>query len=121
MQQWRNFPELAEFPGTIAVGDARDEDSTYKSSNVRPDTLSSLEPQLSPEAAAQPLRLYSQEGTACFDPLTPTPPPPPFSGRLLQLRILSPHRHRKLLLVAVYLTSTACSVAAVSRLCHERL
>ena len=62
MQLWQELSELAEFPGTIAVGDARDEDPTYKSSNIDPKDMGSFEPQLSSKALAQPLRLYSQEG-----------------------------------------------------------
>ncbi|KAK9824712.1 hypothetical protein WJX74_000161 [Apatococcus lobatus] len=64
MQLWHQFPDLAEFPGTISVGDARDEDPAYKSSNLSSADVSSLEPELSADARAQPMRLYSQEGFA---------------------------------------------------------
>ena len=69
MQLWHQFPDLAEFPGTISVGDARDEDPAYKSSNLSSADVSSIEPELSDDARAQPMRLYSQEGDVlCTSP-----------------------------------------------------
>ena len=62
MDAWRSLGELAEFPGTLVLEDARPENEAYSSEAVTPESLHLLEPGLSPHAASSGARLYRQEG-----------------------------------------------------------
>ena len=62
MNVWSSLGSLAQFPGTLVLGDARPAQEAYPSEGVSSESLALLEPHLSPTAAAQGARLYRQEG-----------------------------------------------------------
>lgn len=62
MEVWRSLGALAQFPGTLVLGDARPENEAYPSDQILHDSLALLEPGLSSRAAAKCARLYQQEG-----------------------------------------------------------
>lgn len=62
MEVWRSLGALAQFPGTLVLGDTRSGSAAYSSDPLMPEHLALLEPCLSSEAAAQGGRLYRQEG-----------------------------------------------------------
>ena len=62
MNVWSSLGGLAQFPGTLVLGDARATQEAYPSDGVTPESLALLEPCLSPTAVAQGARLYRQEG-----------------------------------------------------------
>ena len=62
MEAWRALAELAEFPGTLVLEDARPATEAYPSEVVTPESLLNLEPALLQQAAAKGARLYRQEG-----------------------------------------------------------
>ena len=62
MGAWRSLGDLAEFPGTLVLEDARPENEAYPSEAITPKSLQLLEPGLASDAAAKGARLYTQEG-----------------------------------------------------------
>ena len=62
MNVWSALGGLAQFPGTLVLGDARPAQEAYPSDDVSPESLALLEPCLASTAAAQGARLYRQEG-----------------------------------------------------------
>ena len=69
MEEWRRLPmraksgdALAEFPGTLYLGDDRNADPAYPSTSVTAEEVANLEPELVSTEAAAGARLYQQEG-----------------------------------------------------------
>ena len=67
MNVWSSLGGLAQFPGTLVLGDARPAQEAYPSEGVSPESMALLEPCLCPTAAAQGARLYRQEGGQPID------------------------------------------------------
>ncbi|KAK9792940.1 hypothetical protein WJX73_000671 [Symbiochloris irregularis] len=64
MREWQKLPGLAEFPGTLYLGDQRDNDPRYPSQKLTQAEALERQPGLSAEAAAGGAVLYAQEGFA---------------------------------------------------------
>ena len=62
MDEWRKLPGLAEFPGTLYLGDDRDNDPRYPSQRLSQAQALDAQPGLNPSAAAKGAVLYKQEG-----------------------------------------------------------
>ena len=63
MKEWQKLgSQLAEFPGTLYLGDARDNDPRYPSRKLTQQEALNLQPGLAPEAASSGAVLYEQEG-----------------------------------------------------------
>lgn len=65
MREWQKLgAPLAEFPGTLYLGDARDNDPRYPSRKLSTAEALRQQPGIAPEAAASGAVLYEQEGFA---------------------------------------------------------
>jgi len=62
MDAWRALGDLAQFPGTLVLEDARPTNKAYPSDAIAAQSLQELEPGLSSKAASKGARLYRQEG-----------------------------------------------------------
>ncbi len=62
MGSWRQFPELAVFPGCLLFGDDRSDDASYPSTPFTAEQLAAKEPALTANACKDGARLYSHEG-----------------------------------------------------------
>ena len=62
MEEWKQFPELAHFPGCIALADTRECDASYPSVALTPQELLLQEKALAQGAGSKGARLYAQEG-----------------------------------------------------------
>lgn len=62
MELWRQYADLAVFPGSLILDDDRTGDSAYPSSPLTPDHLKEEEPGLSDAACKAGARLYKSEG-----------------------------------------------------------
>lgn len=63
MKLWKEYPDLAVFPGSLLLADNRPDDATYPSSLLSAEQLGTVEPALSTAACRQGARLYKAEGT----------------------------------------------------------
>ena len=62
MDAWRALGDLAQFPGTLVLEDARPTNEGYPSDAIAAHSLQELESGLSSKAASKGARLYQQEG-----------------------------------------------------------
>lgn len=62
MKLWGQYPDLAVFPGSLLLADARTGDSVYPSSPLLAEQLQKEEPGLSESACKDGARLYQPEG-----------------------------------------------------------
>lgn len=72
MREWQKLgAPLAEFPGTLYLGDARDNDPRYPSRKLSTAEALRQQPGIAPEAAASGAVLYEQEGATLTCSFTP--------------------------------------------------
>ena len=76
MEEWRKLPGLAEFPGTLYLGDDRDLDPRYPSQKLTQAQALDMQPGLAPESAAKGAALYAQEGIHLPNPKPSRRPQP---------------------------------------------